>query len=276
MNSQSAAWHCCLFPLRCSGAAARRLAAGALALVLGFLANIFFIVTTNKSFVPYPLLIIPVLVPLLILKQLGARAMISLFAAGAAACAVLWVSSQYRQHQTAIAWEAIRSGDLTALVEPPRPLYWERSLRFISEAPVLGHGTGTIPRLFARAAAGQTGLLGVVTTNPHQQTLAIGIQLGLVGIVVLWAMWIAHLLFFRGNTLPEWIGFVIVTQNIVGSYLILICSISRKAGPTSSVWAWQEGWSVGSAQNRCSSWRASDRASHHVARAGTVERRRIR
>ncbi|MGA8750164.1 MAG: ligase, partial [Pseudolabrys sp.] len=36
-------------------------------------------------------------------------------------------------------------------------------------------------------------------------------------IVVLWAMWIAHLLFFRGNTLPEWFGFVIVTQNIVGS-----------------------------------------------------------
>ena len=59
-----------------------RLAAGALALVLGFLANIFFIVTTNKSFVPYPLLIIPVLVPLLIFKQLGARAMISLLAAG--------------------------------------------------------------------------------------------------------------------------------------------------------------------------------------------------
>ncbi|MGA9193997.1 MAG: O-antigen ligase family protein [Pseudolabrys sp.] len=195
----------------------RRLGTGALALALCFLANIFFIVTTNKSFVPYPLLIIPVLVPLLIFKQLGARAMISLLAAGAAACAVLWVSSQYRQHQTAIAWEAIRSGDLRALVGPPRPMYWERSLRFISEAPVLGHGTGTIPRLFARAAAGQTGLLGVVATNPHQQTLAIGIQLGLVGIVVLWAMWIAHLLYFRGNTLPEWIGFVIVTQNIVGS-----------------------------------------------------------
>ena len=217
MNSQSAAWHCCLFPSRCSAAAADAWATGALALALCFLANIFFIVTTNKSFVPYPLVIIPVLVPLLILKQLGARAMISLFAVGAAACAVLWVSSQYRQHQTAIAWEAIRSGDLRALVGAPRPMYWERSLRFISEAPVLGHGTGTVPRLFARAAAGQTGLLGIVTTNPHQQTLAIGIQLGLVGIVVLWAMWIAHLLFFRGNTLPEWIGFVIVTQNIVGS-----------------------------------------------------------
>jgi O-antigen ligase len=30
-------------------------------------------------------------------------------------------------------------------------------------------------------------------------------------------MWIAHLLLFRGNGLAEWIGLVIVTQNIVGS-----------------------------------------------------------
>ena len=43
------------------------------------------------------------------------------------------------------------------------------------------------------------------------------IQLGLVGAVVLWAMWIAHLLLFRGNGLAEWIGLVVVVQNIVGS-----------------------------------------------------------
>ena len=61
--------------------------------------------------------------------------------------------------------------------------------------------------------------LGRVTGDPFQQTLAVGIQLGLVGIAVLWATWIAHLLFFRGNTLPAWIGFVVVTQNIVGSML---------------------------------------------------------
>lgn len=52
-----------------------------------------------------------------------------------------------------------------------------------------------------------------------QQTLAVGIQLGLVGIAALWAMWLAHLLLFRGNTLPEWIGLVVVAQTIVGSLL---------------------------------------------------------
>ncbi len=196
-----------------------RWAVGALALAFGFLANIFFIVTRNDpavSFVPYlTLVIIPVLVSLLIWKKVGAKAMIILFAA----VAVLWISSQYLQHQTAMAWEAIRSGKLEVVVGEHRPLFWQRSLKFISEAPILGHGTGSVPQLFARAAAGHTGLLGQLTTNPHQQTLAVGIQLGLVGIVVLWAMWIAHLLLFRGNTLPEWIGFVIVTQNIVGSLL---------------------------------------------------------
>ena len=30
-------------------------------------------------------------------------------------------------------------------------------------------------------------------------------------------MWIAHLLLFRGSGLAEWIGLVIVVQNIVGS-----------------------------------------------------------
>ena len=59
---------------------------------------------------------------------------------------------------------------------------------------------------------------GVASTNPHNQTLAVAIQLGLVGVAVLWAMWIAHLLVFRGNGLVEWIGLVVVVvQNIVGS-----------------------------------------------------------
>ncbi len=43
------------------------------------------------------------------------------------------------------------------------------------------------------------------------------IQLGLVGVTVLWAMWIAHLLLFRGNGLAEWIGLAVVAQNLVGS-----------------------------------------------------------
>ena len=45
------------------------------------------------------------------------------------------------------------------------------------------------------------------------------IQLGLIGAAVLWALWIAHLLLFRGNELIAWLGLVVVVQNIVGSLL---------------------------------------------------------
>ncbi len=42
-------------------------------------------------------------------------------------------------------------------------------------------------------------------------------SLGLLGAAVLWAMWLSHLLLFRGGGLIEWIGLVLVVQNIVGS-----------------------------------------------------------
>ena len=95
--------------------------------------------------------------------------------------------------------------------------FCKKSLEFIREAPIIGHGTGSITELFAKSAVGKTGAAASVTTNPHNQTFAVAIQLGLVGAVVLWAMWIAHLLLFRGNGLAEWIGLVVVVQNIVGS-----------------------------------------------------------
>jgi hypothetical protein len=82
---------------------------------------------------------------------------------------------------------------------------------------VIGHGTGSIRLLFEKAAAGQAGAAGVAAANPHNQTLAVGIQLGVLGIAVLWAMWVAHLVLCRGNTLAAWIGLVIVAQNITGS-----------------------------------------------------------
>jgi hypothetical protein len=55
------------------------------------------------------------------------------------------------------------------------------------------------------------------TSNPHNQTFAVAIQLGLLGAAVLFAMWLAHLLLFRGEGLAAWAGLVVVTQNIVGS-----------------------------------------------------------
>jgi O-antigen ligase len=95
--------------------------------------------------------------------------------------------------------------------------YWQKSLAFIAEAPVIGHGTGTIPRLFRRDATADT-IPELLTTNPHSQVLTVAIQLGLIGALALIAMWIAHLALFRGGTLIAWFGLVVTVQNVVGSF----------------------------------------------------------
>ena len=98
-----------------------------------------------------------------------------------------------------------------------RLVYWTKSVKFIRAAPVFGHGTGSIHDQFRRSTAGQTGMAAEAAANPHNQTLAVGIQLGLVGIALLIAMWIAHLMLFRSATFAAWVGLVVVIQNIVGS-----------------------------------------------------------
>jgi O-antigen ligase len=95
--------------------------------------------------------------------------------------------------------------------------YWKKSISFIADAPVFGHGTGTIRELFRQFAVGEAGASDLVTPNPHNQTLAVGIQLGLFGVVLLYAMWIGHLCLFRGASLPAWVGLLIVVQNIISS-----------------------------------------------------------
>src|SRR5262249_3507296 len=197
----------------------RGLAAGMVALALIFLANI--LTLTDLAVVPaLTLVIIPVLLVLLGFKKLGRRRMLGLLAVGALLCAVAWAFSPSLRSDTVALWENVQPfpGNDQNLAGP-RPEFWKKSLGFIREAPIVGHGTGSMPKLFLRSAIGQTGYSARLTTDPLQQTFAIGIQLGLVGVVVLWAMWIAHLLLFRGETLQDWIGLVVVTQSIVGSLL---------------------------------------------------------
>jgi len=95
--------------------------------------------------------------------------------------------------------------------------FLKESLTIIALAPVLGHGTGSIAKEFRQVTAGASGAAGMVTVNPHNQTFAVAIQLGLLGAVVLWSMWIAHLRLFRCNGALAWLGAVIVIDNIISS-----------------------------------------------------------
>jgi hypothetical protein len=95
--------------------------------------------------------------------------------------------------------------------------FLEESWTIIESAPIIGHGTGSIPEEFRRVTSGQTGVSGLATVNPHNQTFAIAIQIGAIGVSVLWAMWLAHLALFRGGGAIAWLGFVVVIENILSS-----------------------------------------------------------
>jgi hypothetical protein len=95
--------------------------------------------------------------------------------------------------------------------------YWKKSLRFFVAAPIFGHGTGSIHGLFEEAAMNQSGAAADVIGNPHNQTLNVAIQWGAIGVVVLYAMWLVHLLLFRGEGLAAWIWLMVVVQNIFTS-----------------------------------------------------------
>jgi O-antigen ligase len=96
--------------------------------------------------------------------------------------------------------------------------FWQKSLRFFAEAPLIGHGTGSTRGLFEQAATGPEVLAaGQVIGNPHNQTLNVAVQWGMVGVILLYAMWCVHLLLFRGEGLVSWIGLLVVVQNIFTS-----------------------------------------------------------
>ena len=132
---------------------------------------------------------------------------------------VAWFSAPYLRERTIQAWTDAEAYFATDAQNSSgeRLEFYRKSLRFVGEAPLLGHGTGSIHQLFIVSSAGKTGAEGSATTNPHNQTFAVAIQIGLCGAAVLWAMWIAHLLLFRGPGLAAWVGLAVVAQNIVGS-----------------------------------------------------------
>jgi len=184
------------------------------AIALGMFVNIAFVATGRTA-----LVVLLVLLVVFAFKMLSARGTAILCAVTIAVGAVAWFSSSYLRARTEQVWSDIQKYQTIDQGNSAgeRIVFYKKSIAIISAAPIVGHGTGTIVSQFAQSAIGQSGTGTLVTTNPHNQTFAVAIQLGLVGAAVLWAMWIAHLLLFRGVGLTAWVGTVIVVQNIVGS-----------------------------------------------------------
>ena len=216
---QSGEFQICAFGLAYAAVEAWRQQRQHLALALtllacAFLANIVYIATGRTIVV-----VMPVLLALFGLRLFGWRGVFGVLVAGVLVGTIAWFSSHYLRERVLQVGREIhlyetQNADTSS---GERLEFWKKSLRFIAAAPVLGHGTGSIKEQF-RGVVGTSGPAAIVSENPHQQTLTVAVQLGLLGVAVMYAMWIAHLaLFFRAEGLMAWCGLIVVAQNIVSS-----------------------------------------------------------
>jgi O-antigen ligase len=178
-----------------------------------FVANIFYVETARTT-----LVVAAVMLVLFGLRQFGWKGALGAALIGAMLTGAVWTSSPYLRQRVSVAVKELQMYDVGDVNNPTglRLEYWKKSLVFIAEAPVIGHGTGTIPMLFRRNATAETAP-ALITTNPHSQVLAVAIELGFIGVAALLAMWLAHLALFRDKTLAAWFGLLVVTYNVVSS-----------------------------------------------------------
>jgi O-antigen ligase len=197
------------------------------AVALSFLVNMMFVVVSRTALVT-----MPVMLAVFALVHLRLRTAIVTLAAAAVLAGLVWnVSPHLRATVSKFSTDYQYTADLNNETGiGSRLLYWQKSLRFFGESPLIGHGTGATRGLFQRAAIGEDGARAQVVSNPHNQTLNMAVQWGVIGVALLYAMWLAHLLLFRGEGLAAWVGLLVVVQNISTSLF------------NSHLFDFQEGW----------------------------------
>jgi hypothetical protein len=196
---------------------AKRIALAALLTVIAlcFFANMAFVVVSRTALVT-----IPIMFAVFALLHLRRRSIVLILCGAAILSVVAWYASPQ------LRWTAETfTRDYRLYMERNEPTsiglrleFWRKSLGFFAEAPMIGHGTGATRGLFERVAVGGIHQAsGEVIGNPHNQTLNVAVQWGIIGVALLYAMWILHLLLFRGGDLVNWVGLLVVVQNIFSS-----------------------------------------------------------
>ncbi|MGY4311375.1 O-antigen ligase family protein [Bradyrhizobium sp. JR3.5] len=185
------------------------------AIALSLFANMALVVVSRTALVT-----VPIMFAVFALLHLRWHSIVLIICAVAALSVVAWYSSP-QLRWTAESFQ--RDYKLYKERNEPTSLglrleFWRKSLGFFAEAPLVGHGTGATRGLFERVArGGVTQASGEVIGNPHNQTLNVAVQWGILGVAILYAMWLLHLLLFRGDGLVNWIGLLVVVQNISSS-----------------------------------------------------------
>jgi O-antigen ligase len=179
-----------------------------------FVAYMTFVVRSRAAIAVAPLLVL-----LLGWRQFRWKGLVTACITGTVLATGLWATSQSLREflfvsiQQAEAYGATKADNsIGEHIE-----FLRKSATFVREAPLIGHGTGSIANLFRRSAIGQSGAVGVATVNPHSQIFGVAIQVGLAGAAVLLATWIAHYFLFHSAGWTAWVGTVVVVENAISS-----------------------------------------------------------
>jgi O-antigen ligase len=134
----------------------------------------------------------------------------------------LWTSAPAQRRLSEIstdinASQSTEAGAQETVSTASRLDFWTKAITFVKQAPLLGHGTGSIKSLYQSLEATRPSPYGQATPDPHNQFLHIALQIGLIGGALLLAMWLAHTLMFIRRDPASVMGLAVVLQNIVGS-----------------------------------------------------------
>jgi len=185
------------------------------AISFGFIVNMAFVIVSRTAMVT-----MPIMLAVFALLHLKWRTSLLIFGGLAVMAGLAFATSTPLQRTTdAFVSDYLRYKNENLPTSVGLRLeYWRKSLHFFAEAPVIGNGTGSTLGLFQRAVTGEKDrATAKVIGNPHNQTLAVAVQWGSAGIILLYAMWLSHLRMFRGDDLAAWIGLLVVVQNIFTS-----------------------------------------------------------
>jgi O-antigen ligase len=215
--AQSMEFQICAFVLAYAGLEAwraRRVALSVILLVLAaaFLGNIVYLVTGRTTLAAMPVLLA------LLVSRFSRKAMLVAVLVAIVLSSFFWVSSPYlRARMGAIGQETSQYWTENANTSAGQRLeLWKKSMDFVAAAPFFGHGTGSIRQLYQNVV-GVSGPSTIVTNNPQQQILTVAVQLGLIGVALLFAMWSAHLALFCRRSMIAWAGLIVVAQNMTTS-----------------------------------------------------------
>jgi len=185
------------------------------AIALSFVINMAFVVVSRTALVT-----MPVMLAVFAILHLGWRSRLAVLCAAIVLAGLAFAASPKLRSTIdtfSREYQAYEERNLATSIGE-RLEFWKKSLHFIADAPVIGHGTGSIKRLFEQASTGPAGAASAeVIANPHNQTLNVAVQWGMLGVIILYAMWLSHLMLFRQDGLMAWIGLMVAVQNFFTS-----------------------------------------------------------